>query len=169
MVESKTRQCNSVKPDIVALFRGTRYWVAGKFYLREKIGERERWIISWDSFFSSIPFSPYPFSSVFFSIHDTISQFWSLSLLAWIWFLSCKQPETVQQKKKKKIWEAKKKKTWDLKEMRDYWRLWFEEQQRSSFSFIPSLRNFNLSFRLAWEISLTCRYNLLLLFKFNFY
>ena len=126
------------------------------------------------SFFSSIPFSPYPLSSVFVSIHDTVSQFWSLSLPAWIWFLSHKQPETIQKKKKKKVfWEAKKeKKKWDLKEakMRDYWRLWFEEQQRSSFCFTGfSLRNFNLSFWLVWEISLTCRYNLLLLFKFNFY
>ena len=60
-------------------------------------------------FFSSIPFSPYPLSSVFVSIHDTVSQFWSLSLLAWIWFLSRKQPETVP-KKKSFLREAKKKK-----------------------------------------------------------
>ena len=45
MGNNKTSHCNSVEPDIVALFRGTRYYVAGTFYLREKIGEREKWII----------------------------------------------------------------------------------------------------------------------------
>ena len=70
------------------------------------------------SFFSSIPFSPYPLSSVFVSIHDTVSQFWSLSLPAWIWFLSHKQPETIPKKKKRVFWAAKKKK----KKKSEIWR-----------------------------------------------
>ena len=70
-----------------------------------------------------------------------------------------------QQQKKVFLREGKK------SEMRRKQRLWLEEQQRrSSVSFSGfSLRNFNLSFRLVWEISLTYRYNLLLLLKFNFY
>ena len=119
-------------------------------------------------------FSSVPFSHILSVLTISPSMILYLKFEAYFYWLEFGFSHTNNQKlspnKKKKSFlrEAKK---WDLKEakMRDRWRLWFEEQwRRSSFSFTGfSLRNFNLSFWLVWGISLTYRYNLLLLFKFK--
>ena len=81
-----------------------------------------------------IPFFFHPLNSVFISIHDIV-QVWSLSLLAWIWFLSCKQPETITKKKKSFLREAKKSEIW----RRQRWEIVEDCDLRSSEREVHSL------------------------------